>query len=247
MMVKKKTQTIPARSSPRLTRTASSLGVPGGLTENGQQDSGSAAEQPGLQTAELLEEHQDERQTKKWLPDDNKAVIECYFKADPSKRGYRQRMHQIWMEKYPQSTITEQRLADQRNVITRRKFLTVVEIEEIQRSITSTSITKEMEEPQETVQQEPLREPRSQCTSATSAQSLNPRQIELRLKIMQNMLIKNRCRLPILQHVATKKLAEVVKEANEVISTIATQSITKTNQLLYITAYVVTEELGCKV
>src|SRR6185436_15795327 len=102
MMVKKKTKTIPARSSPGLTRTASSLGVPGGLTENGQQDSVSAAEQPGLQTAELLEEHQDERQRKKWLPDDNKAVTECYFKADPSKRGYRQRMQKIWMEKFPQ-------------------------------------------------------------------------------------------------------------------------------------------------
>ena len=219
------------------------------MTENGLQDSGSAAEQPGLQTAELLEEHQDERQRKKWLPDDNKAVMECYLKADPSKRGYRQRMYQIWMEKFPQSMVTEQRLADQRNVITRRKFLTAVEIEEIQRSITSISIIKEMEEPQETVQQEPLREPCPQCTSATSAQSLNlsQRQIELRQKIMQNMLITNRCRLPILRHVATKKLAEVVKEANEVVSTIATESITKTNQLLYSTAYVVTEELGCKV
>src|SRR6185436_12445305 len=130
------------------------------------------------------------------------------------------RMYQIWMEKFPQSMVTEQRLADQRNVITRRKFLTAVEIEEIQRSITSISIIKEMEEPQETVQQEPLREPCPQCTSATSAQSLNlsQRQIELRQKIMQNMLITNRCRLPILRHVATKKLAEVVKEANEVVS-----------------------------
>jgi DNA-directed RNA polymerase alpha subunit len=61
---------------------------------------------------------------------------------------------------------------------------------------------------------------------------------------MQN---PNRCQLPTLRHVATEKLTEVVKEANEVISTIATGCITETNQLLYSTAYVVTKELGCKV
>jgi hypothetical protein len=147
-MVKKSKQQIPAQLSPGLTRTASNLGVPGDLMENGLQDSGSAVEQPGLRTAVLLEENQDEHQRKKWLPEDNKAVMECYFKAEPNKHGYRQRMHKIWMEKFPQSTITEQRLADQRNVIIRRKFLTAVELEEIQRGITSTNPVDAMEEEQ---------------------------------------------------------------------------------------------------
>ena len=167
-MVKENKQQIPARLSPGLTRTASSLGVPGDLMENGLQDSGSAVEQPGLRTAVLLEENQDERQRKKWLPEDNKAVMDCYFKAKPSKRGYRQRIHKIWMEKFSQSTITEQGLADQRNMIMRCKFLTAVELEEMQRGITSTSPVNAMEEQQASVNHKTLMDGPPQNTSAAS-------------------------------------------------------------------------------
>ena len=68
---------------------------------------------------------------KKWTVTENKEVMMCYFEADPSQRCYRKRMHNIWLSKHPDSTISEQRLADQSNVIMR----TSVEIEEIQRGL----------------------------------------------------------------------------------------------------------------
>ena len=68
---------------------------------------------------------------------ENKEVMMCYFKADPSQRGYRKRMHNIWLSKHPDSTVSEQTFADQSNVIMRRNLLTSVEIEEIQRGLST--------------------------------------------------------------------------------------------------------------
>ena len=60
--------------------------------------------------------------------------MRCYYASNPSERGYRKRLFQLWLAMHPQSDISEQRLADQRSVITRNKLLTDVELEEIQRS-----------------------------------------------------------------------------------------------------------------
>ena len=53
-----------------------------------------------------------------------------YYNARPSEHGFTKRMHERWLTKFPHSVITEQRLADQRRVIS-SKLLTVVELEEL--------------------------------------------------------------------------------------------------------------------
>ena len=102
---------IPDRSPPGLTRTASGVGCAGHL-------GGKSV------TAHTKQ---------KWSQEDNKLVMLCYYKSEPEKRGYRKRMVNIWKEIKPTSEITEQRLADQRRAITKKKWLTDVEFEELRR------------------------------------------------------------------------------------------------------------------
>ena len=68
----------------------------------------------------------------KWKKEVNKIVIECWIRSEPTKRKYRQRMKQIWNE-ICVFAVTGQSLADQARQIRMNKWLTDVEIEEIER------------------------------------------------------------------------------------------------------------------
>ena len=80
--------------------------------------------------------HQATDQTKKsmkWEKAVNKSVIDCWIKSEPTKLKYRQRMKKIWDEigVFP---VTEQRLGDQARHIWTNKWLTDIEIEEIEKN-----------------------------------------------------------------------------------------------------------------
>ena len=64
-------------------------------------------------------------------------------------------MHHIWLSKHPDSTISEQRLADQRNVIMRRNLLTSVAIEEIQRGLSTQTCHTESSIPEQPKSNQP--------------------------------------------------------------------------------------------
>ncbi|KAJ7341139.1 hypothetical protein JRQ81_004915 [Phrynocephalus forsythii] len=124
---------IPARSSPGLTRTTMGVDEPGHPSINGLQVTGPIAEQPGHGPVELLEAEPSQKWQKYTLPE-NRTIMKCYYRAEPEKRGYQKRMHQLWKQEYPNSSITELRLPDQRRNIIRNKVFSKVELEEIQRS-----------------------------------------------------------------------------------------------------------------
>ena len=64
----------------------------------------------------------------------NKLVMQCYFKSDPSKRNYRKRMHVIWH--YIRGfELTEQKLVEQARAIRTNKWLSDLELEQLQREI----------------------------------------------------------------------------------------------------------------
>ena len=119
------------QSSPVSTRTATGVKAAGYLSKSGIHIPDFTAEQPGQRTVKLLEEQPQKK--KKWTITEDKEVLMCYFEADLSQRGYRKRMHNIWLSKHSDSTISEWRLGDQSNVIMRRNLLTSVEIEEIEK------------------------------------------------------------------------------------------------------------------
>ena len=60
--------------------------------------------------------------------------MECYFKSRPDVRGYRRRMHNIWMDSGG-FDISEQRLADQVRIIRRDKWFREEELDEIKETI----------------------------------------------------------------------------------------------------------------
>ena len=77
----------------------------------------------------------DRRTTRrKWSQAENRVVIQCYYRIEYGRNGYRKRMHVIWNE-MGMFNVTEQRLVDQKNNVFKRKRLSDLELEEIQRNI----------------------------------------------------------------------------------------------------------------
>jgi hypothetical protein len=180
------------------------------------------------------------------MPSDNRDVMKCYYAAIPSKRGYRKRMHELWLAKYPGSMVTEQRLADQCNVILKRNLLTPVELEELQRATAEAALLAERHNEEERHQeQQPVPIPPEE--PVTQQPALNPKQLELKDKLMKQLLVDDRQRLPALKDASSKNLTQAVRDINVVLNTIHTASIGETNHLIYSAAVVVTEELGHKV
>ena len=60
--------------------------------------------------------------------------MECYFRSNPSRLGYRKRMLELW-NGTGLFFIKEQWLVDQANNIRKRGWLTEIELEEIERKI----------------------------------------------------------------------------------------------------------------
>ena len=59
--------------------------------------------------------------------------MKCFYAAEPSKRGFQQRMYKLWLAKNPNTNVNEQRLAVQRRVIINKNQPTQVELEELHR------------------------------------------------------------------------------------------------------------------
>ena len=61
--------------------------------------------------------------------------MECYLLSEPKIRGYRKRMLSLWVQK-GMFWVSEERLVDQANTIRRNRWMTELEIEELERKIT---------------------------------------------------------------------------------------------------------------
>ena len=81
------------------------------------------------------------KKRKQWTSSENREVLMCYFKSEPSQRGYRKRFHALWIEHHPESDTTEQRLADQQKTIIRNNWFSETEIDEIKRHANSRNVT----------------------------------------------------------------------------------------------------------
>ena len=71
---------------------------------------------PSCYPATATQESGSRKGRRKWSIEENRVLMECYFKSIPKKRGYRQRMLRLWNEK-GMVKVTEQRLADQARTI----------------------------------------------------------------------------------------------------------------------------------
>ena len=75
--------------------------------------------------------HNDQRPKRKtWTGKDNQLALQCYFRINPSQRGYRKIMREIWQECIKFQT-TSQRLANQVRTIIKKGWFSDLEILEI--------------------------------------------------------------------------------------------------------------------
>ena len=108
-------------------------------SNNGVKETGTACEDlsPGrcpIETQRGPGRHQTTARRRKWSQIDNRTAMECFYFSKPGKRGYRKRMHKLWMERSV-FQVTKQRLVDQANQIQKKKWLSDIELEEIKRNI----------------------------------------------------------------------------------------------------------------
>ena len=54
---------------------------------------------PGRYPATAAQESGSRKGRRKWSVEENRVLMECYFKSISEKRGYRQRMLRLWDEK----------------------------------------------------------------------------------------------------------------------------------------------------
>ena len=79
--------------------------------------------------------HNDQKPKRKtWTSEDHQLVLHCYFRSNPSQRGYRKRMTEIWQECARFQT-TSKRLADQVRTIIKKGWFSELEILEIHQKI----------------------------------------------------------------------------------------------------------------
>ena len=64
--------------------------------------------------------------------------MECYLLSEPKITGYRKCMLSLWLQK-GMFWVSEQRLVDQANAIHRNRWMTELEMEELERKVTGSN------------------------------------------------------------------------------------------------------------
>ena len=86
-------------------------------------------------TNEDLRNHTHQRPKRKaWTREDKQLALYCYFRSNPTQRGYRKRMIEIWQECSNFDT-TSQKLADLVRTIIKKSWFSDIEIIEIYKKI----------------------------------------------------------------------------------------------------------------
>lgn len=168
----------------------------------------------------------------------------CYFISDPSRRGYRKRMHDTWRERNPDFEINEQRLMDQRRAISSSAMFTPTELAEIQRDVEHPPHANANDHHPPTSAEGDL----TSAEGGTQPEAMTPETLptgednqlleeiqqelqEVRGKTHRDAVWMNKQKMP--------EIRELTAKANHLLKHIHTDTITETNALTYATARVV--------
>ena len=147
--------------------------------------------------------------------------------------------------------VSEQRSVDQTNNICRNSWMTELEIEELERKVTgSDSIIVEEARSVEAFPdhvEEDVRNVVPEMEAEEQADSLDEEEVAIVMEIAEVIDKGRKYKLPALRNVPKKKLLEETAKVDKVLSKFKTDSITKTNELFYVGAIVVTNRLGVKI
>jgi len=185
-----------------------------------------------------------------WTRLENEDILCCYYQSrTPDTRGYRVRMFALWRNLYQDTPFNEQRVADQTLSLLRRKVFTDLELEALRRGClnvnghTNTTTAEEVESVIISPIQTDFVHHSVEETSNSPTVDLSTHELIMKDKIEgAYQTDSSRTRLPRL--IWNKRLQNLLKEANRVVSYIETSNLTEISSLLYATAVVITETLG---
>ena len=187
---------------------------------------------------------------RKWTSQENKIVMECYLLSEPKIRGYRKRMLSLRQQK-GMFWVSEQRLVDQANTICRNSWMTELEIEELERKVTGSDSVIAAEARSIEALPDHVGEDRRnvlpEIGAEKQADSQDEEEVAIVMEIAEVIEKGRKDKLPALRNVPKKKLLEETAKVDKVLSKFKTHSITKTNELFYAGAFVVTNKLGVKI
>ena len=188
---------------------------------------------------------------RKWTSEENKIVKECYLLNEPKIRGYRKRMLSLWQQK-GMFWVSEQRLVDQANTIHRNSWMTELETEELEMKVTGSDSVRAAEARTSEALPDQVGEDRRnvlpEVRAEEQADSLDEEEVAIVMEIAEVVEKGRKDKLPALRNVPKKKLLEEeTSKVDKVLSKFKTHSLTKTNELSYAGAFVVTNKLGGKI
>ena len=146
--------------------------------------------------------------------------------------------------------VSEQRLVDQANTIRRNSWMTELEIEELERNLAENDSYKEEERGADDTGSNLGEEARDILTSLEADEqigNLEEKEFAITEKIVEVLERRQKDKLPALRDIPKKKLLEETAMVDKVLSKFKIHSITKTNELFYAGAVVVTNRLGVKI
>ena len=147
--------------------------------------------------------------------------------------------------------VSEQRLVDQANTIRMNSWMTELEIEELERKVTGgDSVIEEEARSVEVLPDqvgEDVRNVLLEMGAEEPADSLDEEEVAIVIEIAEVKETGRKDKLPALRTVPRKKLLEEAAKVDKVLSKFKTHSITKTNELFYAGAFVVTDRLGVQI
>ena len=189
----------------------------------------------------------------RWTRLENDELLYCYYTVDPSKRGFRVRLFDLWHKRNPgHEEYTEQRLAGQVSSLLRRKVFSELELEEIKfRATSADSINSaRSSEPVNCSVSCSPSELSTETTNLESNAELPPIEndlITLREEILcklTKLLNTPKLCLPSLQTVPYNKFKKKLCDINKVLCTIPTWSLSELHHLMYCAALTIVEHCG---
>ena len=188
---------------------------------------------------------------KTWTREDNQHILHCYFKSNPTQRGYRERMMEIWQELSIFQT-TSQRLADQVRTIMMKGWFSELEIVEIHQKINDQERrntlpdTPNINKQKQPTQNKPTSENGNPTQLNTTQQNNRVRTQEqmLILKNVKRILNSEKTTLPSLRNIEWRIVKAETNKLNQVLTYIPTNSLTDLNELIYAGATLVCENIG---
>ena len=156
-------------------------------------------------------------------------------------------MLSLWVQK-GMFWVSEERLVDQANTICRNRWMTELELEELERKVTGNdSVIVEEARNVEALSDHvgaDVRNVLPEMGAEEKADSLDEEEVAIVMEIAEVIERGRKDKLPALRNVPKKKLLEETAKVDKVLSKFKTHSITINNELFYKGAVVVTNRLG---